>query len=209
MVEMNPQLHEVTAAIDWGVAARALAGQTVSGDLHLVKPFKDGVLFAAVDGLGHGEEALAAAQAAVTVLENNAEEPVTSLVRSCHDSILRTRGVAMTVGALHFRESTLTWLGVGNVQGRLLRAQRGHGPPTESVLLRSGLVGLQIPNLYALVLPVRPGDYVVFATDGVRPEFDQDLFLGRAPQPMADGILSRYVKGNDDALVLVVRCLGD
>jgi len=34
-----------------------MPGQAVSGDMHLVRPFEDGVLVALVDGLGHGEEA--------------------------------------------------------------------------------------------------------------------------------------------------------
>jgi hypothetical protein len=54
-----------------------------------------------------------------------------------------------------------------------------------------------------------PHDTVVLATDGIRPEFSDDLVPGQEPQAMADQILSRYRKGTDDALVLVVRCLGD
>src|SRR2546426_2471900 len=65
--------------IDWGVATRALAGETESGDLHLVKRVGRGTLVAAVDGLGHGAEAAAAARAAVAALDQYAEE---SLLRS-------------------------------------------------------------------------------------------------------------------------------
>src|SRR2546430_400954 len=56
---------DATPVIDWGVAALALAGETESGDLHLVKRVGRGTLVAAVDGLGHGAEAAAAARAAV------------------------------------------------------------------------------------------------------------------------------------------------
>jgi hypothetical protein len=35
------------------------------------------------------------------------------------------------------------------------------------------------------------------------------LVPGHEPQAIADQILARYRKGTDDALVLVVRCLGD
>ena len=47
--------------IEWGVASRALPGETRSGDLHVVESFAGGALVAAVDGLGHGEEAADAA----------------------------------------------------------------------------------------------------------------------------------------------------
>ena len=59
--------------IDWGVAARPLEGQAVSGDLHLVKPLDDGVLLAVVDGVGHGGEAVAAARAAVALYTHYAD----------------------------------------------------------------------------------------------------------------------------------------
>src|SRR5215472_796354 len=65
----------------WGVATRALPGQTVSGDLHLVKEFRDGALLAVVDGIGHGAEATAAAGLAVRILEAHAEEPPVTLIR--------------------------------------------------------------------------------------------------------------------------------
>ena len=49
---------KVAPMIEWGVAAAPLAGETESGDLHLVKPVGRGMLVAAVDGLGHGAEAV-------------------------------------------------------------------------------------------------------------------------------------------------------
>src|SRR2546427_6905214 len=67
------------ALIEWGVASLALPGEAESGDRHLVKPVGTGVLVAVVDGLGHGAEAAAAAQAAVAALERHAtESPVRS-----------------------------------------------------------------------------------------------------------------------------------
>jgi hypothetical protein len=208
MVEMNPALTDEKALIDWGVAARPLAGQSVCGDLHLVQPFSNGVLFAAVDGVGHGPEATDAARRAVDFLARHADEPITSLVRCCHEELLRTRGVVLTVASLNARDSTMTWLGVGNVQGRLWRSQPGKLPRTESVLLRGGLVGHQIPTLYGIVVPLRPGDCLLFATDGIALDFDEAINFAQTPQQIADGALQRYFKGTDDALVLVGRWRG-
>src|SRR2546425_2738461 len=50
--------------VDWGVASQTLAGEVESGDKHVVKIFPHGALLAAIDGLGHGEEAAAAANMA-------------------------------------------------------------------------------------------------------------------------------------------------
>ena len=68
---MNRVDPQKSGLVEWGVAARPIAGEAVSGDLHLVKPFDHGVLLAAVDGVGHGDEATSAARAAVGILEGH------------------------------------------------------------------------------------------------------------------------------------------
>jgi hypothetical protein len=61
---MDPHIPQPLPCIEWDVAMRALAGQVVSGDQYLGKPFVNGVLVAVIDGLGHGEDAAAAANLA-------------------------------------------------------------------------------------------------------------------------------------------------
>ena len=66
-----------------------------------------------------------------------------------------------------------------------------------------------MPLLRAERVALQPRDTVILATDGIRPEFSDNLVPGDEPQATADRILRRFRKGTDDALVLVVRCLGD
>ncbi len=194
--------------IAWGFANRPRPGHDVSGDLHLVQPFSDGVLLAAVDGVGHGPEATAAASLAVEILERHAAEPLDTLVRRCHAALMRTRGVVMTVATLDPVQSRLAWLGVGNVEARLFRAEAGATPATDSAVLRNGLVGFKLPELRAGVVAVAPGDVLVFATDGIGAGFAQGWARSEGPQQIADRIMERHFKGTDDALVLVARYLG-
>jgi phosphoserine phosphatase RsbX len=205
---MKTRSLENLTTVDWAVAARPLDDQTMSGDLHVVQQCSFGFLLAAIDGVGHGDEATVAARAAAEVLEQYAEESVISLVRRCHKAITKTRGAVMTLASVNVLEDTVTWLGVGNVEGRLLRANGKASHPRESVLLRSGLVGLQLPTLHAGVLPLAPGDLLLFATDGIYTHFDEGINPAEAPQQIADRILSRWFKGTDDALVLVSRYSG-
>ena len=65
---MSVNARVTAPLIAWGMAQAVLAGQTVSGDRHLVSPCRDGLLVAVVDGLGHGEEAAKAAEIAVSTL---------------------------------------------------------------------------------------------------------------------------------------------
>src|SRR5438552_70445 len=83
---------------------------------------RHGILLAVAAEVGHGGEAVAAARAAVAILEQFAPESIISLVKRCHQALTKTRGVVMTLAALSALEQTVTWLGVGNVEGRLLRS---------------------------------------------------------------------------------------
>ncbi len=197
-----------TGLIEWAVAEVARAGQTESGDRYLVTTTPDGALVAVVDGLGHGADAADAAKVAVRSLERHAHQPVIPLVRDCHHSLLGTRGAVISVASFTARDQAMTWLGVGTVEGLLLRAQ-ATSPRRESLLLRGGVVGVHLPALAAEIVPVTPGDTLILTTDGVRSDFSNERLSHQDPPPkLADYILARWGKQNDDALVLVVRYLG-
>jgi len=194
--------------VHWGVATLALEGQSESGDMHIVRPLKDGALVAVVDGLGHGEEAAAAARIAVATLEAYAEEPPLSLLQRCHVALKGSRGVVMSIARFDAPRNSVTWLGVGNVEGVLHHADWSERSARASLITRGGIVGSEVPAVQAAVIPVGPGDTLVFATDGIATDFLSDVSAKEDPQRMADHILARYGKGTDDALVLVARYLG-
>ncbi len=195
--------------LEWGVAELVLPGQTESGDRYLITPTSGGWLVAVVDGLGHGAEAAEAAKAAVRSLDRHAHDPIIPLIRDCHRSLAGTRGVVMSVAAFDARAETMTWVGVGNVEGVLLRARATVSPRRESLLLRGGVVGGHLPALAAAIVPVMRGDALIFATDGVRSDFaSEHLAHDDPPQQLADRILARWGTKTDDALVLVARYLG-
>jgi phosphoserine phosphatase RsbX len=193
---------------EYGVAGIALPGEGQSGDRHLICSRQDGILVAAVDGLGHGDSAAAAAKAATSIIEKHADEPIISLMRLCDEELRFTRGVVLSLASIDVPHGMMTWLGVGNIQGVLVRPGVQTGNVQEVLMLRGGVVGAQLPPLQAAVLSVSPGDTLVFATDGVRDQFMQSLLGMESPQRAADRILERYYTGNDDALVLVVRLPG-
>ena len=194
--------------LEWAVASLALAGQTRSGDLHFVTEAPWGGLAAVVDGAGHGEEAMAAAQTAVAQLKQHASEPVTKLIQRCHEALKSTRGAVITVVSFTAADSSLTGIGIGNVEAILLHARPSAEPRTESVLLRGGVVGSHLPPLQTNIFPVEFGDVLIFTTDGVRNDFPSRLSLGGPITAMAERVLKDYGRGDDDALVLAVRYRG-
>ena len=194
--------------VEYGVAKFILPGQGESGDHHLVCCNRNGVLVAAIDGIGHGEEAASVARSATALLKSSADEPIISLVERCHERLRGTRGAVLSLASIDPEHGMMTWLGVGNVQGVLMRSNSKNGNAQESLLLRAGVVGSQLPSLQATVIPIARGDTIFFATDGVRSDFSETLSARENPQRAADRILRQYRSGNDDALVLAARLTG-
>jgi len=163
-----------------------------------------------VDGLGHGEEAALAARLAVTTLDRFAGEPVGSLVQRCHEALLGTRGVVMSVAYFDPARDAMTWIGLGNVEGVLVHENWAERSSRTSLITRGGIVGSKgdLPTVRPWVIPVQARDLLVFATDGIRGGFAEDVSRRDTPQQIADLLLARYGKGTDDALVLAARYLG-
>jgi hypothetical protein len=91
------------------------------------------------------------------------------------------------------------------VEGLLRRAGVSTNASDEALLLRPGILGIQLPPLSASIVPVMQGDTLIFVTDGITPGFVDKLNLRDPPQELADRILAQHGKSTDDALVLIAR----
>jgi hypothetical protein len=69
-------------------------------------------------------------------------------------------------------------------------------------------VGFRLPLLQPVKVEVMAGDILIFATDGIRPDFSRHVSRRDTVQRIADRICAICSKHNDDALVLVVRYTG-
>jgi serine phosphatase RsbU (regulator of sigma subunit) len=194
--------------VEWEVASRPLAGELLSGDTHVVASSAHQIIVGVIDGLGHGPEAAAAADAAAAAIVRHATQPLIDVAQCCHEELRNTRGVAMSIAAFAPEAQTMSWLGVGNVEGVLFRANERADSPRETLLARGGVVGYRLPALRVAVLPVCRDDVLVFATDGIKSAFSTESPLGLSVRNAADGLLARFAKQSDDALVLVVRYRG-
>jgi phosphoserine phosphatase RsbX len=195
--------------LEWDVAERPLEDGGRSGDEAVVVLHPGGALAAAVDGLGHGPEAAEAARATVEVLRRRPEADVVALARACHEAARPTRGAALSLAAFDPARGAMTWLGVGNVEGRLVRGGDPGGLDALSLAVLPGLAGHELPTLLPVTVPVRRGDTLILATDGIDPHFADGLTATGSCADIAARILERHGRPTDDALVLVVRYLGD
>lgn len=192
--------------IEVASASAALPGQSTSGDRPLVVELGRGALVGAIDGLGHGPEAREAAELAARAIEEQPDSAIDVLVERCHHRLRLTRGCVLTL-ARFASDGTMTWLGVGNVDGVLVRA-RTNGARDEGIALRGGIVGHRLPPLNVRAIAIAAGDTLVLATDGVRYGFRAAVAPAHSPQAIADDVLAGYGKGSDDACVVVARYVG-
>jgi phosphoserine phosphatase RsbX len=199
------------ARLELGIAERALRGEPRSGDRAVLAPYDGGALVAAIDGLGHGGEAADAAAVAADVLSRHRQDDPVRLIAACHRALARTRGVVMTLAWFDLVHGRLDWTGVGNVEGRLVRAGTPYPThpraPTEGALTRGGVVGYSLPAIRVTGTDLRDGDVIVLATDGIDSGFAHAIGAGGSAQEIADRILAAHAKDSDDALVVVVRHL--
>lgn len=195
------------AHIDWATAGRPVSGETVSGDI-AVHVELDGVdVIAVVDGLGHGPEAAAAALRACEIVEAHATQPIDLVFRKCHEALLRTRGVAMTIASIE-PNGTMRWVGVGNVDAFVMRLEGTRVRRAGTAVLLGGVVGYRLPKLRVSTFELAGGDVVLMATDGVAHTFANDLAIGDPLDRLAATIIDRYARPVDDALVAAARFRG-
>ena len=197
------------AAIEWGIASRCASGEAKSGDVGIVTLVSEGALVAGIDGIGHGREATRAAHRAADVVRDSAGLDLVKLVGRCHDVLRGTRGAAISLAFVSRARSEVTWVGVGNVEGRVLSGDPSATRPKAALMLARGVPGHDLPVARTTTLAVRPGDVLVLATDGIRAAFADSLNISGTAQAISDRILAEHWKRPDDALVVSARYLGD
>src|SRR2546427_6154648 len=94
--------------VEWGVASQTLAGEVESGDKHVVRIFPHGALLAAIDGLGHGEEAAAAANMAGRGPPNSEKKFPLFLLQRRHQRVCSPPGVGVNFGGFNSAGETTT-----------------------------------------------------------------------------------------------------
>jgi hypothetical protein len=194
------------ASLDWAVADRAVPGEAVNGDAAVAVECAGRHVLAVVDGLGHGPEAAHAAALAVTEVEAHPEGTPAALLGRMHGCLAGSRGAAATVVVVELATGVLQWLGVGNVDAVVVRADGAARPPVHGVFMAGGVLGAQMPVLPETT-PVRlaHGDSIVVATDGVRGDLAQAARSPLRTDALARRLLDDHALPRDDALVLVAR----
>ena len=189
--------------LDCGAATRAYPGKEVNGDAFVIEPWDETMLVGVIDGVGHGPLAHQAAQAARKYVEDHARQPLKAIFqgvgRVCHAS----QGVVMALAALDWARPRLTFASVGNVEARLFGTSE-----RANFIVRRGVIGLSAPDPVVTDHLWQPTNLLVLHSDGLQSRWRWEDFSHFQEAPatvLAQQMLERLARDNDDATVLVVK----
>lgn len=186
----------------FGVATRPHLGNEQNGDAFVVKQWAESALVGVIDGLGHGQFAFRAAQAARQYVENHFELPLAQIFRGAGRACRATRGVVMALARFDWGQGRFSFASVGNIEVRV----HPNSKPFHFIL-RRGIVGLNAPAAVVTEHPWTEEKLMVLHSDGLRTHWSWEDFPGLSSKPAsvaAYEMLRALAKDNDDATVLVI-----
>mgnify|MGYP000187387121 CR=1 FL=1 len=188
-----------------GSAQRPAEGETVCGDAFLILEEEERVTLALADGLGHGTEAAKAAQVFLEEVRRHAALPLEQIMQEAHQALRPTRGAAAAILRIDRdpraprKPLEAQFAGVGNIA--LATATQTPAAP----ISLAGTLGARLRRVTTFRFPLALGDLLVLHSDGIRSHFDARELGQRSAQALAEELLRRYGRLEDDATCLVVR----
>jgi hypothetical protein len=156
------------------------------------------------DGLGHGENAKAAVDAAGEYFLESEESNPVEIIRSMHERVRKTRGLVAAVAV--FDNKNLQWkvCGVGNILVRIYT-----GIQYKNYMSYNGTIGLNIPNsLNASAFAVEKNQHLIMCSDGIRSRWDVSQYPAIFKYDnivLAAALYRDFNRGNDDSSVLIAK----
>jgi anti-sigma regulatory factor (Ser/Thr protein kinase) len=192
---------------EFGVVSVAAPGERVSGDAWLITPGENGPSVVVIDALGHGEVAHEASSLAVEIAKKHPGNSPTVLLDILHRGLRATRGAAVAVAEINPAARELRFAGVGNISCSI--AAPG---ASRSFASLSGIVGHDVRRVQEFGAPYEAADMLIMFSDGIATRWRLDQYVGvrpRHPSLAAALVYRDYVRGRDDATILIARLPGD
>jgi anti-sigma regulatory factor (Ser/Thr protein kinase) len=189
--------------IEVGALTVPLGGEDECGDGWGVACDSRGASLLAVDGLGHGPLAAAAAQAALRELQGLPRSEPTALVNAAHDALRGTRGAALAAARIDFENDVVRFAGIGNIGAYVI-----DGDTRRALVSHNGIVGHNMRKVQEFSAPCPPDSLCILHSDGIQTQWDLDRYpglLARSPALIAAMLMRDFIRRRDDAMVLVVR----
>lgn len=191
-------------SLEIGAVTRPIPGDTLCGDVCAWWEQDHRIYLSLADGLGHGQFAHEAAQAAMASVQRQpVNAPLPDIIAQCDEDLRSTRGVAMGLAMIDPTTRTVSFCGVGNIRALLINSTHHR-----RFTCGYGIVGAGFKNLFIDTQSLLPGDLLIMASDGLPEHFVVSDALSEGflnAQHLAETLLQEWAVETDDAAVLVYR----
>lgn len=176
--------------------------EVVNGDGVFASADKEQLFIGIVDGAGHGPEAHVIARASCDFFEKNKNMALPSLMSELHESLRGTRGGVAIIGKLNYESLQFSFVGIGNVVLRKI------GKSSKRAVTQDGVIGYHIRTPHEQTMQFASGDILIMHTDGISSYFDEHDYpriLRDNAETIANNLIYKFGKNNDDATCIVIR----
>ena len=188
--------------VEVGALWTPIRGEEACGDGWAVACEASGATLLAADGLGHGPDAARAANGAIGALERRGPLGASEMMHLAHEALRPTRGAALASARIDFEADELRFAGVGNIGAVAIDETR------RALVSHNGIVGHNMRKVQEFAVPFGPGALCILCSDGIQTQWDLHKYPGlhgRAPALIAAVLMRDFIRGRDDAMVVVVR----
>jgi serine/threonine protein phosphatase PrpC len=189
-----------TNHLEYFVATRSL--ETLNGDAVFIDEANDELLIFIFDGAGHGASAHGIAKLAVDFINSNKELGLTQLMNALHSKLQGSHGGVAIIAKLNMISMQLNFVAIGNIFLRVFSEF------SKREITQGGVIGYQIRTPKEKSINLSKGSTIVFHTDGITSRFnesDYPTIHWDDTQTVADKLLDKFGKNNDDATCAVIR----
>jgi anti-sigma regulatory factor (Ser/Thr protein kinase) len=190
----------------WGAISVPMPGESVCGDAWAIRFDEAGRTIMVVDGLGHGPDAAKAATEAVRLFDKYWRSGPAETLKMLHAGMKATRGGAIAIARIEPAPKRVVYAGVGNIAGAIVSGN-GH---IKRMLSYNGTIGHNARHIQEVVYPLDDPatTKIVMHSDGLSSSWSIDPYPGlmtQHPAMLAAVLFRDFVRGRDDATILVVK----
>lgn len=190
-----------------GAVATPAPGETVCGDAWSVLQQDGSLAVIVADGLGHGPLARDAADRAIASFESHGLGASDAFYEKAHGNLTGSRGAAVARAVIG-PSGRCAFAGVGNIAGSLVGPEGSKG-----LASANGTVGVVMSRRGAELEYVFPSrGLLILHSDGITGRWSFDNYPGlrlRHPAVVAAVLLRDFLRGRDDATIVVIGRSGD
>ena len=181
---------------------RPCVGQILSGDEIVLCRQADYIVVGVIDGLGHGKKASEVAQNIKAYIQEHHFLALDTLLSQAHEVFKGSQGAVVALAKI-FANGQAQYIGLGNIETRLLSSQRNL-----ILLPRDGALGIRSRRIEMTLWQMEANEILLFYSDGIS---NQIMKEGNLPFIRSTADIQRNIeifgKSHDDAALFYLHKL--